>query len=115
MRRLSSLLVLTALLLLALPGFARSRCSLTPAQRAQVRQQVRAEAQWHFALYEGRRPSLKTVIRPVPHVRDQFTASAEISAIWRGARATLASNQFTITRRADGKLTVASQHPFLPR
>jgi hypothetical protein len=109
-------LLITLLLLVALPALARSTgSSLTSGQRAQVRQQIRANAQWHFALFEGRRPTLRTVIRPVRGVKDQFTAFAEVTAIWRGARAPLAENLFAITRQPNGKVTVSSQHPFIPK
>lgn len=80
-----------------------------------VRQQIRAQAEWQFALLEGRRPMLKTTIRKVAGSRDQFTAKAEILALWRGARAPLASNQFTITRQPNGSVIVSSRQPFLPR
>lgn len=115
MRRCSLLVTLT-LLLLALPALGRTaRPSLTSGQRAQVQRQIRASAQWHFALFEGRRPTLRTVIRPVQGAKDQFTAHAQVTAIWRGARTPLAENQFSITRQPNGTMTVSSQHPFIPK
>jgi hypothetical protein len=113
MKRCGSLLLSLLLLLLALPALGRP--ALSVRERAVVRREIRASARWQFALYEGRRPTLRTVIRPVQGKQDQFTATAEITAIWRGARAPLAENQFTITRQSTGSLTVASSRPFLPK
>jgi len=111
------LLLTLLILLITLPAFARSSrpSGLSSTQRAQVRREIRAKAQWHFTLFQGRRPSLRTVIRPVAGTPNQFTASALISANWRGSRAILAENQFTITREPNGRLTVRSPQPFIPR
>ncbi len=113
MRRLSSLLALLTLLCLAFPALARPR--LTASQRAEVKREIRAQAQWHFTLFDGRRPSIRTSIKPVAGNPNQFTASAQIVGIWRGVRTPLADNHFTITRKPDGKVTVVSPHPFIPR
>jgi hypothetical protein len=110
------LALLALLLALVVPWSASGRSRvLSRGEVTQVRREIRRSAAWHLSLLEGRRPALRTQIKKVTGASGQYTAFAEITALWRGERTPLVENQFTITRSAGGKLTVSSPRPFLPK
>lgn len=95
------------------PEFDREkRVDLPRGQDRQVRKALRRIGQWHYDLFEGRRPALRVRIHPTEQ-KDVFVARAAISIIFRGERVPEVFNHVTVTRK-DGRVKIRAPHPFVP-